>query len=536
MQNYLIALALAGIVDAISYMVVTPSIIFYVLQNGGTKEQYGIILSAFSFASFLTKPVLGGWSDRRGFRVPYISSLIIATTGGALYLAASALPPGKAAVGMILASRLLGGVGAANSALGFAYIAQVTPQKEQTSVNSLLSMVRILGMTVGPGVNVLIAWVDMDLFGGAWKLDPLNSVGIILILTNLLAILTVFFLLEEPKPDISRAHSSDEVEEHVSSRTGSDSESNRDSTLELTDLDSIEYTNAAVFRAIISPETMVPLLSIFAFNAAFQLVETGFAPAAAHALGWGPVNTSGVLGSVSLIIMVDMFFVQQLSSRFEVSDMALLCFGHVLSTVGYSSLFGMWKMGAEVWQFVLPVVVGAGSFPFMAAPTRSIFTQGVSTKPALNNFRGTMQALLSMGASIAGFLTPGFVAKYCLRHSDEVEASSDGREMSVWSLFAPFLSIVTLAGLGYMHLVSKPHVDDQGAVLFDSLTTDEEKLLSETSDLLMSSTKRRTSASAKETSFRISSRVAVHRQSACSFMGITQPSYEHMETISSNEN
>ena len=51
MQKYLVALTIVGIVDAISYMLVTPSLVFYVLQNGGSQQQYGIIMSAFSFSS-----------------------------------------------------------------------------------------------------------------------------------------------------------------------------------------------------------------------------------------------------------------------------------------------------------------------------------------------------------------------------------------------------------------------------------------------------------------------------------------------------
>jgi hypothetical protein len=36
--------ALVGLVDSISFMIIAPSLVFYVLQQGGTKEQYGIIL------------------------------------------------------------------------------------------------------------------------------------------------------------------------------------------------------------------------------------------------------------------------------------------------------------------------------------------------------------------------------------------------------------------------------------------------------------------------------------------------------------
>jgi len=61
LDYYLLLLpqAIVGLVDAISFMVVGPSVVFYVYGLGGTKEDYGIVLAAFSLASFLFKPVLG---------------------------------------------------------------------------------------------------------------------------------------------------------------------------------------------------------------------------------------------------------------------------------------------------------------------------------------------------------------------------------------------------------------------------------------------------------------------------------------------
>ena len=109
MKRYLTALALAGTVHAICYMIVAPSIIFYVTEEaGGTKDQYGIILSAFSFASFCVKPFLGHFSDTHGFKTPYLISLLVAALGGLVYYIASTLPSGNIAVGAILFSRILG--------------------------------------------------------------------------------------------------------------------------------------------------------------------------------------------------------------------------------------------------------------------------------------------------------------------------------------------------------------------------------------------------------------------------------------------
>jgi MFS family permease len=55
-EHTLVVLAMIGLIDAISYMAVAPSLIFYVNELGGSKEQYGLIMSAFSFTSFCLKP------------------------------------------------------------------------------------------------------------------------------------------------------------------------------------------------------------------------------------------------------------------------------------------------------------------------------------------------------------------------------------------------------------------------------------------------------------------------------------------------
>jgi ceroid-lipofuscinosis MFS transporter 7 len=172
----------------------------------------GLALSAFSFASFCGKPALGYWIDARGgkFRLAYFASITLAALGGLLYFLASAFEakPGIATQ-LILWGRILGGFGAANQALGFTYLAIVVSPEKQTQTSSILSMTRILGMAAGPGFNVLLAKVhgNISLGGYSFALTPLNTVGIFLAASNLLGMIVVFFLLDEPperkKPDIT---------------------------------------------------------------------------------------------------------------------------------------------------------------------------------------------------------------------------------------------------------------------------------------------------------------------------------------------
>lgn len=248
----LAALAVIGLVDSISYMVVSPSLIFYVEQCGGTKEQYGLILSVFSFASFCAKPILGSWTDYSGnkFRLPYLASITLATFGGLLYFYASAfLDNNSRAIRLILAGRILGGFGAANSALGFAYLASVVQPDEQTGVNSLLSMTRIIGMAAAPGFNVLLKDIDSTVnFGGrVVQLDAQNSVGLFLAGANLVGFLAIFFLLQEPGRKI-----------HVSMHGEEPG-------------DYIEGGKLDFIKSIFAIEIMLPVFTIFVVNSNFQL-------------------------------------------------------------------------------------------------------------------------------------------------------------------------------------------------------------------------------------------------------------------------
>lgn len=208
----LAVLSLIGLIDAISYMAVAPSLIFYVNSLGGTKEQYGVIMSCFSLASFLFKPVYGSWVDRSGnkYKLPYIASFSAAIFGNLLYFAAILLPTSAAegtnynmGVLGLLIGRFFAGMGAANNALGFSYIATVIPHDRQTTINVLLSMVRIVGMTAGPFVNLLLSEIDSEItLGGiSIPLNPYNSVGLFVALGQLVVLtVSLIFFTEPPTP------------------------------------------------------------------------------------------------------------------------------------------------------------------------------------------------------------------------------------------------------------------------------------------------------------------------------------------------
>lgn len=90
------------------------------------------------------------------------------------------------------------------------------------------------------------------------------------------------------------------------------------------------------------------------------------------------------------------------------------------------------------------MVVTASSYPFLGAPNRSIFAAAVDATPELSGLEGSMQSLLSMASSVAGFTSPFLITHFCMRTPEEVSQSNDKREFSPLALLSPLLGLAAL--------------------------------------------------------------------------------------------
>jgi hypothetical protein len=234
---------------------------------------------------------LGFWSDKTGgkFRKPYLVSIGVAAVGGLTYFIASAFT-GATAIGLIFLGRLLGGVGAANQTLGFSYIARVIPRAQLTKSSAVLSMVRVLGMAAAPGLNIF-----MENVGGhipltrnvSIELTPLNTVGLFLFISNSMSFAVMYFLLKEP-PESTKPPSS---------------------------VDEVDSKSWKFWNSVFSVEILIPIMAVFTLNVSFQLLDTGLAPAANDALGFGPTEISAIFGLNAILIFLVIILTFILSAK-----------------------------------------------------------------------------------------------------------------------------------------------------------------------------------------------------------------------------
>ena len=182
-------------------------------------------------------------------------SISLSILGGILYSIAPVFANYKASLASLALGRILGGLGRANSALTFAYVARACQANERTSISSLLGGVQMIGMAIAPLFSAFLSNADFDLFG--IHFNHLNGVGLFIILINLTSqVLIYLFLPDLPQSDDENANDEEQESEWL-----------------------------RMFRCILSnPHIGVPFLTVFIFNFNWQFIETTLAPSGQDAL------------------------------------------------------------------------------------------------------------------------------------------------------------------------------------------------------------------------------------------------------------
>ncbi len=137
-------------IDLVGFGVVIPLLPYYALRFGAAPWEVTLLMACYSFAQFISAPILGRLSDRMGRRPVLLLSLACSVVSY-LWLAAAPM------FWMLFAARLLAGAGAGNIATAQAYIADVTTPEKRAKGMGMIGAAFGLGFTVGPAIGGLLA-------------------------------------------------------------------------------------------------------------------------------------------------------------------------------------------------------------------------------------------------------------------------------------------------------------------------------------------------------------------------------------------
>jgi MFS transporter, DHA1 family, tetracycline resistance protein len=143
---------LTVMIDLIGFGIVLPLLPILSRNYGASGLAIGIIMAAFSTMQFLFAPLWGRLSDRIGRRPVLLLSTAFASASYVLFALGCGLE-GRAALAVILVSRVVAGICGANISVAQAYIADITPMDQRSRRMGLIGMAFGLGFIIGPAIG-----------------------------------------------------------------------------------------------------------------------------------------------------------------------------------------------------------------------------------------------------------------------------------------------------------------------------------------------------------------------------------------------
>jgi MFS transporter, DHA1 family, tetracycline resistance protein len=308
---------------------------------------YGVVVFAFSLASFFATPLLGALSDRYGRR----PLLLIGFCGLAINFFATAL---ATALWMLVASRLVGGAMQANATVANAYVADITAPEERAKRFGLLGAMFGIGFILGPVIGGLLGGIDVHL--------PFYAAGT-LALVNLAY--GLFVLPESLPPERRRPMTWRAANPFTALR----------------DLAQLRGVGLLVAVFACSYLAQFTLYTVWVLYASLRF-------------GWGPTENGWSLFAVGLVsALVQGVLLGRLLKRFRRERLALM--GLASSALGFLG----WGLATQGWMMY--VVIFATFLSSAVAATMQSIVSGAADARDQGRTMGALSGLSSLMAVIA---------------------------------------------------------------------------------------------------------------------------------------
>lgn len=184
-QLTLIGIALRRFAAGIDYIIILPSVYFYLQSFNMGYYFLGLVIAADSLVAFFVSPLIEKL-DEKWQRVRFLGFVanLLQITGSMIY----ALP---LYFYMPLLGRLVSGLGQSFSGALYGEVKRVTSPEERNRVMIFMEGVRLFGVVIGPGMNFFVK--DFSLTFGPWIIDYRTAPGFFMAIVWLLVEITHIF-------------------------------------------------------------------------------------------------------------------------------------------------------------------------------------------------------------------------------------------------------------------------------------------------------------------------------------------------------
>lgn len=156
-RSPLLVLFVTIFIDLMGFGIIIPILPIFATQLGANGFMVGVIAMAYSLFQFFFAPFWGNLSDRLGRRPILLASILIMAGSYVLFAHANTLF-------LLLLSRVLAGVGAANISAAQAYISDVSKPEERVKNFGIIGAAFGLGFIIGP----MIGGIIKEAYGVLW--------------------------------------------------------------------------------------------------------------------------------------------------------------------------------------------------------------------------------------------------------------------------------------------------------------------------------------------------------------------------------
>jgi len=335
--NFLLC-AIALFLSNVGFSIVSPSLWNYIKHVDGNIMFLGAVVALYSTGQVLGAPVLNNWANRRKHKEPLLFSLFLIIVGGCLYGASFNL-------WLILASRVIQGFGAGNTAIIQSYVASTTEQEQRSSAMATLNLVGTLGYAFGPLIGAAFSFLHVET--GPLKLFPYSTPGYVSAIMGLIALGIILIFFKEPLQ-----HRRLVIDQNGSLSIITPSDASMPSPL----------------KAIL----LTLIVIYFNVSSALAAFDTLATPITVDHYDWGVFENCLLWGCISIVALLSYLSIN-LKYKYKITDGIFIACYTLLQLVGFVLML-QWP-SAPLWRFLSGTAFFSWGFPVTQVLVVSTFSK-----------------------------------------------------------------------------------------------------------------------------------------------------------------